>query len=136
MLSLSGNQSRNEASGTLQEAKNKRHISEFDLYDLGHRRSSQTGDRYQYINGLEDVKELLKGHTEPVVLHTDQGSVYASKAYNDLIKDSVIVRSMSRSGKPTDNPVNESINGWMKEELFMDFKIEECRRREEFAEVL
>ena len=88
------------------------------------------------MDNLEYVKELLKGHTEPVVLHTDQGSVYASKAYNDLIKDSVIVRSMSRSGKPTDNPVNESINGWMKEELFMDFKIEECRRREEFAEVL
>lgn len=85
---------------------------------------------------MEDVKELLKGHAEPVVLHTDQGSVYASKAYNDLIKDSVIVRSMSRAGKPTDNPVNESINGWMKEELFMDFKIEECRRREEFAEAL
>lgn len=103
---------------------------------LAYRIAARKGDRYQYINGLENVKELLKGHTEPVVLHTDQGSVYASKAYNDLIKDSVIVRSMSRSGKPTDNLVNESINGWMKEELFMDFKIEECRRREEFAEVL
>ena len=111
----------------------------FDVFTkeiLAYRIAARKGDRYQYINGLEDVKELLKGHTEPVVLHTDQGSVYASKAYNDLIKDSVIVRSMSRSGKPTDNPVNESINGWMKEELFMDFKIEECRRREEFAEVL
>lgn len=111
----------------------------FDVFTkeiLAYRIAARKGDRYQYINGLEDVKELLKGHTEPVVLHTDQGSVYASKAYNDLIKDSVIVRSMSRAGKPTDNPVNESINGWMKEELFMDFKIEECRRREEFAEVL
>ena len=43
---------------------------------------------------------------------------------------------MSRAGKPTDNPVNESINGWMKEELYMDFKIDECRHREEFMEVL
>ena len=57
-------------------------------------------------------------------------------AYNEIIKDTVIVRSMSRAGKPTDNPVNESINGWMKEELYMDFKIDECRRREEFMEVL
>ena len=70
------------------------------------------------------------------MLHTDQGSVYASMAYNEIIKDTVIVRSMSRVGKPTDNPVNESINGWMKEELYMDFKIDECRRREEFMEVL
>lgn len=62
--------------------------------------------------------------------------VHASVAYNELIKDTVIVRSMSRAGKPTDNPVNESINGWMKEELYMDFKIDECKRRNEFEEVL
>jgi hypothetical protein len=31
------------------------------------------------------------------------------------------VRSLSRAGKPTDNPVNESLNGWIKEELFLDF---------------
>ena len=68
--------------------------------------------------------------------YTDQGSVYASVAYNELIKDTVIVRSMSRAGKPTDNPVNESINGWMKEELYIDFNISECRRKDEFEEVL
>ena len=30
---------------------------------------------------------------------------------------------MSRAGTPTDNPVNESLNGWIKEELFIDFNI-------------
>ena len=111
----------------------------FDVFTkeiLTYKVATRKGDRNQYIDGLEDVKELLKGHKEPVVLHTDQGSVYASMAYNEIIKDTVIVRSMSRAGKPTDNPVNESINGWMKEELYMDFKIDECRRREEFMEVL
>ena len=103
---------------------------------LTYRIAARKGDRQQYIDGLEDVRELLKGHTEPVVLHTDQGSVYASVAYNELIKDTVIVRSMSRAGKPTDNPVNESINGWMKEELYIDFKISECSRKDEFEEVL
>jgi hypothetical protein len=39
---------------------------------------------------------------------------------------------MSRAGKPTDNPVNESLNGWIKEELVIDFQIERCRNREEF----
>lgn len=52
------------------------------------------------------------------------------------VKDTVIVRSMSRAGKPTDNPVNESLNGWMKEELYMDFKISESRGRDEFIAVL
>ena len=111
----------------------------FDVFTkeiLTYKVAARKGDRNQYIDGLEDVKALLKGQTEPVVLHTDQGSVYASMAYNDIIKDTVIVRSMSRAGKPTDNPVNESINGWMKEELYMDFKIDECRHREEFMEVL
>ena len=111
----------------------------FDVFTkeiLTYKVAARKGDRNQYIDGLEDVKELLKGHREPVVLHTDQGSVYASMAYNEIIKDTVIVRSMSRAGKPTDNPVNESINGWMKEELYMDFRIGECRSREEFMAVL
>lgn len=111
----------------------------FDVFTkeiLTYRIASRKGDRYQYINGLEDVKEMLKGHREPVVLHTDQGSVYASIAYNEIIRDTVIVRSMSRAGKPTDNPVNESINGWMKEELYMDFRIDECRSRDEFEQTL
>ncbi len=34
-----------------------------------------------------------------------------------------ITRSMSRVGTPTDNAAMESINGWMKAELFMDFHV-------------
>lgn len=111
----------------------------FDVFTkeiLTYHIAARKGDRAQYINGLEDIKGLLKGQAEPVVLHTDQGSVYASVAYNELIKDTVIIRSMSRAGKPTDNPVNESLNGWMKEELFIDFRIDECRTREEFEQTL
>ncbi len=111
----------------------------FDVFTkeiLTYKVAARKGDRNQYIDGLEDVKDLLRGQSEPVVLHTDQGSVYSSMAYNDIIKDTVIVRSMSRAGKPTDNPVNESINGWMKEELYMDFKIDACRNRDEFMAVL
>ncbi len=105
---------------------------EIVTYRCGERR----GDRNQYIDGLEDVKGLLKGQTEPCVLHTDQGSVYASVAYNDIIKDTVIVRSMSRAGKPTDNPVNEALNGWIKEELIMDFRLEGCRSVGEVKELI
>lgn len=111
----------------------------FDVFTkeiLTYRIAQKKGDRNQYIDGLEDVKRLLKGCTEPVILHTDQGSVYASAAYNEMIQDTVIQRSMSRAGKPTDNPVNESLNGWMKEELYMDFKLEACRNRMEFCDCL
>jgi len=89
--------------------------------------SYKRGDRRTYINGLKDVLQLLEGipsEENITVIHTDQGSVYASIAYNQLIKDPNIYRSMSRAGKPTDNPVNESLNGWIKEELFLDFNLD------------
>ena len=34
-----------------------------------------------------------------------------------------ILRSMSRVGTPTDNPIIEALNGWIKEELFLDFDL-------------
>ncbi len=85
--------------------------------------TTKRGDRLQYIDGLRTVLNLLDGinSAEPTIIHSDQGSVYASIAYNELIKEKNIQRSMSRAGKPTDNPVNESLNGWIKEELFIDF---------------
>ena len=65
--------------------------------------------------------KLERGSGDICVPHADQGSACTSKAYNEIIRDSNIVRSCSRAGKPTDNPVNESLNGWIKEELFTDF---------------
>jgi putative transposase len=75
----------------------------------------------QGLNGLIDLK---KHYPElEMVLHTDQGSVYSSKAFNDLLPLYNIVHSMSRAGTPTDNAAMESINGWIKAELFADFHI-------------
>lgn len=107
----------------------------FDVFTkemLTHRVGVRRGDRTQYLDGLEDVIKILRFEGmegEPTILHTDQGSVYASIAYNDLIKDENIVRSMSRAGIPTDNPVNEALNGWIKEELILDFGVDSCRNR-------
>lgn len=111
----------------------------FDVFTkqiLTYKVAEKRGDRKQYIDGLKDVVELLKGSKEPTIIHTDQGSVYSSKAYNDLIKDENIVRSMSRAGKPTDNCVNESLNGWIKEEIYIDFKLEKCRTKEEIINTI
>ncbi len=111
----------------------------FDVFTkevLSYRLAGRRGDREQYLDGLSDVVDILKGATEPTILHTDRGSVYASLAYNELIKDTMIVRSMSRAGKPTDNPVNEALNGWIKEELLMDFRITGCHSREEVENTL
>ena len=107
----------------------------FDVFTkqiLSWRLSNRRGDREPYLYGLQDVIDLLEFEgavREPVFLHTDQGSVYSSMAYNDLVQNTNIIRSMSRAGKPTDNPVNESLNGWIKEELFSDFHLNEFTER-------
>lgn len=90
---------------------------------VSHALSSKRGDRMTYISGLKDLLELKKEHPEyKMILHSDQGAVYASKAYNELLP-MYVVRSMSRAGTPTDNAAMESINGWIKAELFTDMHI-------------
>lgn len=81
--------------------------------------------RDQAIERLErEAKgELEEGCGKVTVFHTDQGSVFTSIEYNRVIKEKGLVRSCSRAGKPTDNPVNESLNGWIKEELYIDFHL-------------
>ena len=91
---------------------------------VAHSLSAKRGDRMTYINGLNDLIELKKEHPEyRMILHSDQGSVYASKAFNELLPMYHIDHSMSRAGTPTDNAAMEAINGWIKAELFMDLHV-------------
>ena len=98
-----------------------------DLWDneiISHSLSARRGDRMTYISGLEDLIELKKKHPEfETILHSDQGSVYASKSYNELLPMYGITRSMSRAGTPTDNAAMEAINGWVKTEMLTDFHV-------------
>ena len=88
--------------------------------------SSVRGDRNTYIDGLEKLMQMKKEYKDlETILHTDQGSVYSSKSYNELLLLYHITHSMSRAGTPTDNAAMEAINGWLKEELFNDFKIKD-----------
>ncbi len=102
----------------------------FDAWNkeiVGYGLASRKGAINSYYDGLKQVLSKIKDQTSDlVILHTDQGSVYSSKLYNNLLKDYHIERSMSRSGTPTDNPVNESLNGWIKEELIIDFNLKRC----------
>ena len=68
--------------------------------------------------------KIKRGYKDlETIVHSDQGSIYSSTAFNKLHENYTIKRSMSRAGTPTDNPVIESLNGWIKNELYKDFKI-------------
>jgi len=91
---------------------------------VSHALSTKRGDRLTYISGLNNLLEIKKEYPDlETVLHTDQGSVYSSKKFNELLPMYNIIRSMSRAGTPTDNASMESINGWIKTEMFLDLHI-------------
>ena len=86
--------------------------------------SAKKGDRMTYIKGLNSLLELKKMNPDiEMVLHTDQGTVYSSKEFNEVLPMFNIIRSMSRAGTPTDNAAMESINGWIKQEMKLDFHL-------------
>ena len=52
------------------------------------------------------------------LLHSDQGSVYTSKAYYQACTEKGITRSMSRKGTPADNACIEWFHSVLKSETF------------------
>ena len=58
-----------------------------------------------------------RGKVESVIVHSDQGSTYASADYQRLLKDNSLLCSMSRKGECLDNAVAESFIGTLKTEL-------------------
>lgn len=88
---------------------------------------------------LKDMlnNKIKRGYSNlETILHTDQGSVYSSLSFNNILKDFHITRSMSRIGTPTDNPVIESKNGWLKKEMYIDFDINNYTTVQEFIKDL
>lgn len=58
-----------------------------------------------------------RGKIESVIVHSDQGSTYASGDYQRLMKENNLSCSMSRKGECLDNAVAESFFGTLKTEL-------------------
>ncbi len=99
------------------------YLDAFNKEILSYKLSGKKGDVRTYYDALKELLLKIKEQSIKTILHTDQGTVYSSRMFTDIHKDYNIIRSMSRSGTPTDNPIIESINGWIKEEMFIDFDI-------------
>ena len=88
-----------------------------------------------YYDGLNTLLNKLKEVEYQTVLHSDQGIVYSSKAFENAHKDYNIIRSMSRVATPTDNAKMEAINGWIKDEIYSDFDINSYETFDEFIKM-
>ena len=73
-------------------------------------------------NNAELVQDALtmaiwrRGHVRDVIVHSDQGSTYASGNYQQQLRDHNLRCSMSRKGECLDNAVAESFFGSLKNE--------------------
>lgn len=74
-------------------------------------------------NNTDLVQEALtmaiwrRGKIKDVIVHSDQGSTYASGSYQQQLSDHQLRCSMSRKGECLDNAVAESFFGTLKNEL-------------------
>jgi len=74
-------------------------------------------------NNTELVQDALtmaiwrRGQVNDVIVHSDQGSTYASGSYQQQLSDNQLRCSMSRKGECLDNAVAESFFGSLKNEL-------------------
>nr|WP_242861873.1 IS3 family transposase [Christensenella timonensis] len=101
-------------------------LDTFNNEILCHHLARRMGGTKPYFKCLDDLKQRMQEHSDPVILYTDQGSVYASRAFAKAHQQYTLLRSMSRVGTPTDNPIIEAINGWIKQEMYWDFKLHRC----------
>lgn len=65
-----------------------------------------------------DTLHQLPDLPEGCILHSDQGSVYTSYAYQKAVKERRITMSMSRKGTPADNSPIETFHSSLKSETF------------------
>ena len=73
-----------------------------------------TQDTAFVLDTLNQLPALPKG----CILHSDQGSVYTSYAYQQAVKEKGIIMSMSRKGTPADNSPIETFHSALKSETF------------------
>ena len=97
---------------------------EIICYSLSPSRNGNNYSGHMKALKLFLAEKIKRGYaSEETILHSDQGSVYASKAFFNAHNNHNIKRSMSRVGTPTDNPIIEALNGWIKDDLYIDFDL-------------
>ena len=65
-----------------------------------------------------------KAIAEGTIIHSDQGSVYRSAVYKQLLEENNFIQSMSRKGTPIDNSPMESFFSTLKSEFLYNPLIE------------
>ena len=76
-----------------------------------------TKNNSQLVQDALTMTLWRRGDVKNVIVHSDQGSTYASGEYQELLEKHLLQCSMSRKGECLDNAVAESFFGSLKNEL-------------------
>ena len=91
-------------------------------------RISDTNNQELACNSLRDL--ALWTHSENALFHSDQGSLYLTDTFRNMVKEYGFIQSMSKRGNCWDNAPQESFFGHFKDET----EYRECRNIYELAE--
>ncbi|HEX20210.1 MAG TPA: IS3 family transposase [Acidiferrobacteraceae bacterium] len=76
-----------------------------------------TKNNAQLVQDALTMAIWRRGSVRDIIVHSDQGSTYASGDYQQQLRDNKLYCSMSRKGECLDNAVAESFFGTLKNEL-------------------
>lgn len=109
-----------------------------DLYDRSVV-ASLNGPHITADLAIKTLEKAIKGHkpSKGIILHSDQGSQFTSKEFNNYCKKHHIQQSMSRAGCPYDNAPMERFYNTFKNEFFYlyTFNSKEVLDRETYGYV-
>lgn len=111
---------------TFQIEENKLHLSAIlDLYN-NKIIAYKLGRNTETILVIKTVYEAIQKEkdVQSVILHSDRGTQYTSKLYQDTLESYDIKSSMSRSGNPYDNACIESFFSHLKTEAFYPYSVQ------------
>ena len=94
-------------------------------------------DRLHFISdslAIRTLDKALRSHrksTNGLILHSDQGSPYTTKAFTDFCEEHALTQSMSKAGCPYDNaPMERYFNTLKNEEIYLhEYRDEESLYR-------
>lgn len=78
------------------------------------------------IESITALKVALKGlnvQASGLIHHSDRGSQYCSAKYVELLKKNNVQISMTENGDPLENAIAERLNGIIKGEYLVDYKV-------------
>lgn len=85
--------------------------------------TSKSIDKWLVVKALSNALQA-RNYPKGVIVHSDRGSQYCSRAYRNLLAAYNLVGSMSRKGNCWDNSVAENFFGLIKREFLYHYKFE------------